>query len=226
VCRLEEGQVAKEDLLGKYIGFKEEACWVTDSGNEGATPDSEDEGATPRLCPHEPEDAAEPRREVQIPATIKAPPHQSASPRAGSDITSPRESKFASTIDDETSAANGHPRAGSSADKHAAKRHASGNTVTRSNTVDAAEGRDVDGIASLGVTQYGKAQTTRTELRSDERAAARLPSDSGGLNGIGVTSDAGDATKRRSVDGIHRPRAPQLEGVRADESYDSLAVLK
>jgi len=39
-------------------------------------------------------------------------------------------------------------------------------------------------------------------------------------------SDAGDAAERRSVDGIHHPRATQLGGAHADATDDSLAALK
>ena len=60
-------------------------------------------GVTPRFCHHQPEIVAEPRRVHRLPATMKAPPYRSASPRTGDDITPPRESRSASIIDDETS---------------------------------------------------------------------------------------------------------------------------
>ena len=44
------------------------------------------------------------RGEARLPATIKTPNYQSATPRAGNDVTPPRENRSVSGIDDETSA--------------------------------------------------------------------------------------------------------------------------
>ena len=85
---------------------------------------------------------------------------------------------------------------------------------------------DVDSIVRLDVSSYGGARATRNGLRLDERVSERLPSCSSRLDCAGITSGAGDAAKRRSVDGIHRPRATQLGGAHADETDDSLAALK
>lgn len=57
---------ATEDLLGDTTILKEEACWVSDS---------EDEGATPRIRCHWLDKEVEPRREARLPATMKAPPY-------------------------------------------------------------------------------------------------------------------------------------------------------
>ena len=85
----------KEDLLGKAMELKEEACWGLCS--------EDGRGAMPWLCRHRPEDTAKPWREARLPATMKAPPYQSASPRAGGDITPPQEIRSALIINDETS---------------------------------------------------------------------------------------------------------------------------
>ena len=76
------------------------------------------------------------------------------------------------------------------------------------NTTPDGERSDVDGIARYDVSPYGGAQATCNGLSSVKRAAKRLPSGSSGLDCVGITSDAGDAAERRSVNGIYCPCTP------------------
>ena len=120
VHRLEEVQdEAKREMLGNAIGKeeecwvsdgeddKEEACWVSNNGDDEEeacwVSDCEDEGTTPRLRRHRPEDLVETRDEAWLPVTVKTPTYWSPAPRAGVDNAPPRESKGVTFVGDETS---------------------------------------------------------------------------------------------------------------------------